>query len=664
MIQKNNTNGITLIALVITIIVLLILASVTIAMLTGENGILNQARNAGKEYSKGEVREKVSLILSEYKTENSTKEKIEFDDFLRKNLQVGVAENDNDTYSFLLEKWQVVVNENKIISIEKFKLDVDETFTSVASMKEDKDLLEGELVQTDGYWSATSGGGAYYHIVSTTTSEVDGVRCILLDNGLYAELHVINDTVTVNQFGAYGDGEHDDSAAIQKALNMGYSNVVFESEKYKQESSIKMTTSDVFVLGNNAKIFNDSSYVCSGGHDWRIYICGKNNQYVDGVTIYNLNMESEKTADLGETQYGGRFVSNVTIEECKLTINEVDNYKEESFSNIWFVEAWDNMHVEHNTLINNANSGKGGNIFFSGSDVANCSNANIKNNFFEKKCKDEMMNFWKGNIRDVVVEGNTFKKNNDIGNSMIVRIGYSSGSISNVNMLNNIFDIEGFGSVVLVGGNGVDKVSDIKLNSNTIKYKMIDGGANWDIFSLSKDTKVIENVEASKNNITIETATENTKQNSYICKGDINFHDNTVDVHGNMFSLIRESSKISNNKINVYGDLIHVFYYGNCILNNNVYIKNNEININNTSEWSANSKTVLLLTVVTFENHYIELDNNSIIVENNSNVQRLVNFSQIKDSEEQKVYLYNNELGMFTQIRNYGNVVNHSVIYK
>ena len=35
-----TTNGITLIALVITIIVLLILAGVTIATLTGENGIL------------------------------------------------------------------------------------------------------------------------------------------------------------------------------------------------------------------------------------------------------------------------------------------------------------------------------------------------------------------------------------------------------------------------------------------------------------------------------------------------------------------------------------------------------------------------------------------------------------------------------------------------
>lgn len=44
-IRKTN-KGITLIALVITIIVLLILAGVSIAMLTGDNGILTQANNA------------------------------------------------------------------------------------------------------------------------------------------------------------------------------------------------------------------------------------------------------------------------------------------------------------------------------------------------------------------------------------------------------------------------------------------------------------------------------------------------------------------------------------------------------------------------------------------------------------------------------------------
>ena len=45
-INKQNNRGITLIALVITIIVLLILAGVSISMLTGTNGILTQASNA------------------------------------------------------------------------------------------------------------------------------------------------------------------------------------------------------------------------------------------------------------------------------------------------------------------------------------------------------------------------------------------------------------------------------------------------------------------------------------------------------------------------------------------------------------------------------------------------------------------------------------------
>ena len=44
--KVKQSKGITLIALIITIIVLLILAGVTISMLTGENGILNQATHA------------------------------------------------------------------------------------------------------------------------------------------------------------------------------------------------------------------------------------------------------------------------------------------------------------------------------------------------------------------------------------------------------------------------------------------------------------------------------------------------------------------------------------------------------------------------------------------------------------------------------------------
>ena len=56
-----NKRGITLIALVITIIVLLILAGVTIATLTGDNGILTKASDAKEQTEIADEREKVEL---------------------------------------------------------------------------------------------------------------------------------------------------------------------------------------------------------------------------------------------------------------------------------------------------------------------------------------------------------------------------------------------------------------------------------------------------------------------------------------------------------------------------------------------------------------------------------------------------------------------------
>lgn len=60
---KNN-KGITLIALVVTIIVLLILAGVSIAMLTGDNGILTQSKTAKTDTEKAEAVERINLALN------------------------------------------------------------------------------------------------------------------------------------------------------------------------------------------------------------------------------------------------------------------------------------------------------------------------------------------------------------------------------------------------------------------------------------------------------------------------------------------------------------------------------------------------------------------------------------------------------------------------
>ena len=94
---KNNI-GITLIALVVTIVVLLILAGVSISMLTGENGIITQAQQASIKNDNGTVLEALRLKLSQYLSENEgkyAKDKLELlkdDNIIDENNVVNVLE--------------------------------------------------------------------------------------------------------------------------------------------------------------------------------------------------------------------------------------------------------------------------------------------------------------------------------------------------------------------------------------------------------------------------------------------------------------------------------------------------------------------------------------------------------------------------------------------
>ena len=82
------SNGITLIALVITIIVLLILAGVTIATLTGENGILTKAKTAQTTTNEENTKEQIkTAVMGSYGKDG----KLNYDD-LTKNLgQIGIT---------------------------------------------------------------------------------------------------------------------------------------------------------------------------------------------------------------------------------------------------------------------------------------------------------------------------------------------------------------------------------------------------------------------------------------------------------------------------------------------------------------------------------------------------------------------------------------------
>ena len=62
--KLERKNGITLVALVITVIVLLILAGITISALSDENGLLDKAKSGGNEHQKQAATEKINLKIT------------------------------------------------------------------------------------------------------------------------------------------------------------------------------------------------------------------------------------------------------------------------------------------------------------------------------------------------------------------------------------------------------------------------------------------------------------------------------------------------------------------------------------------------------------------------------------------------------------------------
>ena len=98
-LNLKERNGITLIALVITIIVLLILAGVVIATLTGDNGILGKAKTAKTTNDEEKAKEQIKIaVMGSYGKDGE----LNYDD-LTKNLgQIGITELP-DTASYPLE---------------------------------------------------------------------------------------------------------------------------------------------------------------------------------------------------------------------------------------------------------------------------------------------------------------------------------------------------------------------------------------------------------------------------------------------------------------------------------------------------------------------------------------------------------------------------------
>lgn len=124
--NKNN-HAITLIALIITIIILLILAGVTINVLIGENGLFNIAKRVGDEYEKAAIKEEIETTIINIKAEKIANSEELTIDILKENLpnklkDITVEKDDEGQivgeykgYDYIITKEYEVIIEKSVI---------------------------------------------------------------------------------------------------------------------------------------------------------------------------------------------------------------------------------------------------------------------------------------------------------------------------------------------------------------------------------------------------------------------------------------------------------------------------------------------------------------------------------------------------------------------
>ena len=217
-----NEKAITLIALVVTIVILLILAGVTITMTLGQNGLFTRAREGAAAYEESEVRDDLSMLITQY-TWDKASEKTDksLGDYLKENGATSVKANaDGTTLEVTYKGYTFKVNKDsgEIIGVSKAENSGEtqpdpEVVVSGVKVTEDS-AGQGNNVE-QGTIAADSGKKLYITFTSSikggTTTVSPAVPFEVSKNGSYkftitgtvgSKTYTKEQTVTVNQYKA------------------------------------------------------------------------------------------------------------------------------------------------------------------------------------------------------------------------------------------------------------------------------------------------------------------------------------------------------------------------------------------------------------------------------------------------------------------------------
>ena len=272
--NEKQTKGITLIALVITIIVLLILAGVSIAMLTGQNGILTQAQNASKQTDIGKEKEQIALAY------NGAVTKKQSTDITAADLNDQFKANGTDA---------TASGENPIT------VTFGEPSNRVYTIDSNGNITEGGSSQTPGGGTTESTLGTVTGSEGTNTTVQDSLKNKVV---IPAGFKVVNPTDNVEDGIIIEDVSHSATAGSQFVwIPVG------ENIKKKDGTTFNVKLSRYLFDENGIPTDKGSNPITSGYYEYLESNTGSGN------TTAKENIESEKEGFRGSAiENGGYYI--------------------------------------------------------------------------------------------------------------------------------------------------------------------------------------------------------------------------------------------------------------------------------------------------------------------------------------------------------------------
>ena len=178
-------------------------------------------------------------------------------------------------------------------------------YDTVADMKADTTLKNGMHVKTKGYYSANDGGSAEYFIINDNTLVDDSGSVHGLTNGLRAKL-IIDNEINPNQFGAYGDGIHDDTNKLNNAI-------IFAKNNNFKLTSLKNKTYLISSPLDLSNLYVDFNYATiKATDDINMILIDSTNYYTN---LEHITIDMNNIANYGIYIKEGRkcFINNIDL---------------------------------------------------------------------------------------------------------------------------------------------------------------------------------------------------------------------------------------------------------------------------------------------------------------------------------------------------------------